>query len=384
MDNYQNPIPGMTYISPQLDDFLDPKRKVRIATKLIAHPNTFAFAHVKEELVLRHKECAKTCITAKFFEDDRKMFVLSIQGYTVATQKPHNASFAFIGEEISKLVEFINHVQTMRLEGSGAKKITDEEIRRLVLSNAQANAIVHDNPELIAEVFRSAITKEDVIAVGYRKRQLETFQKLLKDSEYFEQVKLKKKCKDEDVWQKFFEKNPWIFGYGLSYLYISSLDEKKLEQIVQGHSISHRGKEVDALLKTRGLISSLCFVEIKTHKTPLLQKKPYRSGCWASSDELAGAVSQIQGTVESANETIKSRLSPTDREGNPTGEEIFNYSPKSFIVIGSLQEFMTDNGVNRERFRSFELFRRNTLNPEIFTFDELFERARYIVKQHEA
>lgn len=383
MDSYQDPEPGKTYISPQLADFADPARKVRIATKLIENPQSYAFAKIKDEIVLRHKDNAKTCITAKFFEDDRNMFVLSIQGYTVATGKPHNASFSFIGDEIDKLVEFLHHIQAMPLEGKGAKRITDEALRRLVLSNTQAQTIFQDNQELFAEVIRSAITKDDVIAVGYRKRQLQTFKRLLEDPASFEEVKLKKHCKDEAVWQKFFEKNPWIFGYGLSYLYLSSLDDKKLEQVVHGHTVSEHGKRVDALLRTRGVISSLCFAEIKTHKTRLLQDRPYRSGCWAPSDELAGGVSQVQGTVAMATDSLRHKLSLTDEMGNPTGEEAFNYTPKAFMVIGSLEEFTTDRGVNQERYRSFELFRQNTSSPEIITFDELYERARFIVQQHE-
>src|SRR5690606_14301058 len=113
-------------------------------------------------------------------------------GYTIATDKPHNASFAFVGEEIGKLVEFLNHVQAMPLTSRGSQKITDEDLRRVVLSNAQAQAIFHDNQELFAEVLQSAITKEDVIAVGYRKRQLQIFQQLLEDPAYFEEVKIKK------------------------------------------------------------------------------------------------------------------------------------------------------------------------------------------------
>lgn len=383
MDTYQNPEPGKTYISPKLDSFGDPKRKVRIATKLIEQPETYAFAQVKDEIVLRHKEGAKTCITAKFFEDDRRIFVLSIQGYTVATGKPHNASFAFIGDEIGKLIEFLNHIQTLPLKSSGSMKITDEELRRVVLSNVQANAIFQDNQELFAEVIRSAVTKEDVVAVGYRKRQLQIFQQLLENDEYFNTVKEQKQCNNEAVWQKFFEKNPWIFGYGLSYIQLSTLDEKKLEQVVHGHTVSEHGKRVDALLKTRGVISSLCFVEIKTHKTALLNSQPYRAGCWSPSAELSGAVSQVQGTVALATESIKSKLSLTDDFGNPTGEEAFNYMPKSFLVVGSLHEFVSDHGVNQERYRSFELFRRNTISPEIITFDELYERARFIVHQNE-
>jgi hypothetical protein len=59
MDNYQNPKPGYTYISPSLDAFGAPERKIRIATKAVEHPESFAFAQVKGELVLRHAEGAQ-------------------------------------------------------------------------------------------------------------------------------------------------------------------------------------------------------------------------------------------------------------------------------------------------------------------------------------
>ena len=273
MDSYENPLPGKTYISPRLSAFGDPLRKVRIATKLIEHPESYAFAQVKDEIVLRHKEDAKSCITAKFFEDDRGIFVLSIQGYTVATLKPHNSSFSFIGEEIGKLVEFLNHVQSMPLKSGGSMKITDENLRRLVLSRPQVQALLRDNGEVFAEVLRAALTKEDVVAVGYRKRQLRAFEMLLKDDQYFGEVKTQKKCGSEAVWQLFFEKNPWIFGHGLSYVYLSSLDDAKLERVVRGYSVTGHGKRVDALLRSRGVISNLCFVEIKTDKTRLLQEE---------------------------------------------------------------------------------------------------------------
>jgi hypothetical protein len=35
------------------------------------------------------------------------------------------------------------------------------------------------------------------------------------------------------------------------------------------------------------------------------------------------------------------------------------------------------------KFRSFELFRRNIWRPEIVTFDELFQRAKFIVDHSE-
>lgn len=384
MDNYENPKPGKTYISPSLNAFGQLKRKVRIASKVIESPDAYAFAEVKDETVLRHKDDAKSYIKATFFEDDRRISVLTIQGYTVATDKPRNASFSFVGNEIGKLLEFIANIQGVSFSGRGTVNISDEELRSLVLSNSQARNLVVENEELFAEIVRSSITKSDVVAVGYRKKQLEIFRSLLEDPSYFEALKVRKQCTDESLWQQFFEKNPWIFGYGLSYIYLSSLNDKKLEQVVTGHHVGAHGKRVDALMKSKGLISSLCFVEIKTHRTPLLSAKPYRVGCWAPSSELAGAVSQVQGTVTTATDTIRGKLALTDLDGFLTGEEAFNYSPKAYLVVGSLAEFVGDHGVNHEQYRSLELFRRNTVSPELITFDELYERAKFIVHASES
>lgn len=349
---------------------------------MIEHPDSYAFAVLKDELVLRHKNGAKSCITAKFFEDDRHIFALSIQGYTVASSKPHSASFSFVGKEIGKLVEFLNQIQSMPLSEKGPMTVADESLAQHVISRSDVQKLVRENEELFAEVIASEVTKEDLVAVAYRKKQLEVFRKLLADDQYFEKLKSVKSYSSEALWQAFFEKNSWIFGYGLNYVYLSSWDKDKLEQVVAGYSVGGHGKRVDALLRSRGVISSLCFVEIKTHKTQLLEPKPYRSGCWAPSRDLAGAVSQAQGTASLATQSVL-KLTGTDDHGNPTGEDAYGYMPKSFVVVGSLDEFKGEHGVNEERYRSFELFRRNTLSPEIVTFDELYQRARFIVQQHE-
>lgn len=384
MDNYKNPKAGKTYISPRLNDFYSSNRNVRIASKVIDSPDSYAFTKIKEEVVLRHKENAKTHITAKFFEDTRGLSVLNIQGYTVATDKPHNASFSFVGEEIRKLFEFIKNITSVNLDSSSSINITDENLNRIILSEIQAKRIIHENQELLSEILRSEVTKEDIVAVGYRKKQLDVYEKLLSDSIYFDDLKVKKNATSEGLWQKYFEKNPWIFGYGLGYVFLSGLDDKKLEQVVQGHDVNSYGKRVDALMKTKGIISNLCFVEIKTHATQLLDTKPYRAGCWALSKELAGAISQVQGTVASAIESLTDKINLKDSLGNPTGEEIYSYQPKAYLVIGSMAEFSTENGVNKDKLRSFELLRKNIVSPEIITFDELYERARFIVVHNQS
>jgi len=126
--------------------------------------------------------------------------------------------------------------------------------------------------------------------------------------------------------------------------------------------------------------SSLCFVEIKRHDTPLLGSDQYRRDVWPPSSDLAGGVSQVQTTVHAAIEALGHKLMPRDDLGDPTGEVLFNIEPRSCLVVGSLEQFQTDRGINVPKFRSFELYRRHTWRPEIITFDELLQRARFIVE----
>ncbi|MBE7215951.1 DUF4263 domain-containing protein [Shewanella benthica] len=384
MDDYQNPLPGKTYISPSLQSFGSKERRVRIASKILPSEDGYEYVKERDEVVLRKKQDAKTYITAKFLEDTRQTFVLTVQKFVTETGQPYGSGFSFVGEEIGRFCEFLANIQAVDFKTRSKVNITDEELRKIALTTHQAKTFVTENQELFAEALKSEVTTEDLIAVGFRKKQLSVYNQLLVDQTYFANLKKVKSCTNEGLWQKYFEKNPWIFGYGLGYIFLSGLDDRKLEQVVQGHSAVSHGKRVDALMKTKGIISNLCFIEIKTHSTDLLESKSYRSGCWAPSKELAGAIAQVQGTVASAVENLTSKINPSDKEGNPTGEEIFNYQPKSYLVIGSMNEFVSDNGVNKDKLRSFELLRKNTSNPEIITFDELYERAKFIVHNNQS
>jgi len=383
-DDYQNPLPGKTYISPSLQAFGDKDRRVRIASKILPSEDGYEYARERDEIVLRKKPDAKTYITAKFLEDTRQNFVLTVQKFVSETGQPYGSGFSFVGEEIGRFCEFLTNIQSVDFKTRAKVNISDEELRKIALTTHQAKAFLTENQDLFAEVLKSEVTTEDLIAVGFRKKQLSVYKNLLNDQSYFDDLKQKKNCSNEALWQKYFEKNPWVFGYGLGYIFLSSLDDKKLEQVVQGHSVDSHGKRVDALMKTKGIISNLCFIEIKTHATELLESKPYRSGCWAPSKELAGAIAQVQGTVASVIENLSSKINPSDSDGNPTGEEIFNYQPKSYLVIGSMGEFVSEHGVNKDKLRSFELLRKNTSNPEIITFDELYERAKFIVQHNQS
>lgn len=137
-------------------------------------------------------------------------------------------------------------------------------------------------------------------------------------------------------------------------------------------------------MKTRAAVSALCLVEIKKSSTDLLKRSEYRKGTWAPSNELSGAVAQCQETLRTAADVLDTHHRFEDDQGNPTGEELMSVQPRSFLIVGSLQEFQAERGVNSMRYQSFEGFRRNLKQPEILTFDELYERARFIVEHSDA
>ena len=171
-DNYENPKEGKTYISPRLKSFGQGTEKVRIVSKVLEHPEAYAFGTIKDEVVLRHEEGSSKYIKAKFIEDPRGLFLISFQGYSSATDKPHNASFSFIGDEIGKLVEFIKNGFDYAFDNNNAVNIEDDELKESIISSNRARQLLKDNEEVFSEIIKSEITKEDIITIGYRKKQL--------------------------------------------------------------------------------------------------------------------------------------------------------------------------------------------------------------------
>jgi hypothetical protein len=170
----------------------------------------------------------------------------------------------------------------------------------------------------------------------------------------------------EDAWQDFLEFNTWIFGYGLNY---------QVQHTVQaqpnygGAAVDRRGgRRGDYLQATAGTVRFTVLVEIKTPQTRLLRSE-YRNGAYGASSELAGAVSQVQTSCH---------VWQTEGSRSPQNHELLGGAltvrPRGILVIGHTSQL---DGYDQRV--AFELLRRNTIDPEIVTFDELHARARFIV-----
>ena len=377
-----NKRPDQTYVSKSFNDVLT-GIKLRIASKVIDHEEGLHFAMVGNEITLRATPKGRLEVKATFLEDTRRITTLTIQKFNAISGPSGKHHFSFVGEEINTLLTFILGIKTLSLEGGKKLHLSDSQLREVILNDRQAKELFSENEELFVKIAQSEHLKKDLVAIGFRRKQLEHFEKLLTDQRYFDEELARLSTTPEALWQKFFEGNTWIFGYGLSYQFLSGLDGRKLEQVVRGHDLGGSGKRVDALMKTQAVINSLCFVEIKRHDAPLLTATAYRTDAWPPSSELSGGVAQVQASVQSALENIGQRVSLRQQDGSPTGETLFNFEPRSFLVIGSLNEFVTANGINEPKFGSFEIYRRHISRPEILTFDELLHRARFIVEHDE-
>nr|WP_238350835.1 Shedu immune nuclease family protein [Kribbella shirazensis] len=204
------------------------------------------------------------------------------------------------------------------------------------------------------------------------------------DRDFFDAYKARNDVKqgDEGVWQHFFDANQWIFGYGLSLISSQSFDDHRLEQITTGANLfGGAGKRIDAILRSRGFVSSLMFTEIKKPSTALLADRPYRKpDVFQPSTELTGAISQLQKTTDKAIRGIATQFYKAyGPDGEFLGFEVSTIRPKQALIIGKLEEFESNGDVNQEKSTSFELYRRSIPDIEILTFDELYERARFIV-----
>jgi len=365
--------------------------KKRFAHKLLDfEENEFL---LKDEKTIGFSANGKRQLKALFLQDKRNIEKLIVQQFGIEGDPIKNRlkEASFRSSEVERLYLFLKSIKEVKFPSDHKLNIKDTELSRMLLNPDQANKIVSENIEIIQEALKNNITSKDLINFGYRKSQLEIFNNLLSKEGYLEEFKQNvkgetgKECSNEGVWQKFFEKNTWILGYGLDYIFNSELNSKKLEQVTSGSNFFSKGKRIDALLKSAGAINSLCFCELKLSTDKLLKQvnEPYRAESWQISNSLAGAIAQIQRTVQKAIEDIATKTELTDKQDNLTGEQLYLYSPKAFIIIGNLNEFFVDGKINETKFSSFELFRKNLNNIDILTYDELYERAYYICNKRE-
>lgn len=326
------------------------------------------------------KLASKTLMKIIYFKEDDNIEGIEIIKVVEDIEKQKIKFSKFDLQQLKCFLEFINSLDLKSISNrrivlaENSFNVLDKETKKKIstlLSGTEGTDIIKDLLD------NGLITSQDLVNTGYRKQQLEIFRKLL-DENYLQEYKninCESNTKDEVAWQHFFNKNQWIFGYGLNYHFQGIL--QKEFHASDTNASGRDGVIADFLMGDNNFTT---FVELKLPTTELFGSKANRANTWKLSNSLFDAVSQI--LEQKASGQIKIEMT---KELTNDKQEIItqhSYDSKTVLLIGNWKEVDANidaEGIKKTKRKTFELFRRDSRNIEILTYDELYQRATFIV-----
>ena len=336
------------------------------------------------ELTLR-QTTTRQQLKALFFEDSRGVGRLTFQRFSQDGTARKGERFTLSGQEVTNFATFLALITSSAqfVEGEAGVRLGQHAVQELLKQEALRASVYETYRDALVDLFEADVRSPEITALARRRHEVTEFARMLTDPTHFEDLRQGIPNADrvsgaEAVWQRFFERNRWIFGTGLAPQFLHAWDPRKLEQVVVGASAFGPGKRADGLMRTAGALSALVFVEIKTHSTPLLHSE-YRTGAWRVSADVAGGIAQCQAQVDMTVRAVGRQVNLESSDGLSTDEWTTVCRPRSLLVIGSLNQFLEGRQRHLTKFESFERFRRSLTDPELITFDELYARAQMAV-----
>ncbi|HBE89674.1 MAG TPA: DUF4263 domain-containing protein [Candidatus Andersenbacteria bacterium] len=282
---------------------------------------------------------------------------------------------------LQQLKCFLDFINSIDLKGVSNRRISlaDNSLNVLDLETKKKITTLlsgEEGSDIVIDLLKKGlITNQDLVNTGYRKQQLDKFRKLLYENgiqNYKVEID-KSNTKDETAWQHFFMRNQWIFGYGLDYRFQGIL--QKEFHASDTNAAGGDGVIADFLLGDKRFTT---FVELKLPTTELFSPTQNRANTWRLSNSLIDAYSQILEQKASGQikiETTKELLDDFNREISQR-----SFDSRTILIVGCWNQITSDVvGEKRIKEKTFELFRRDSRNIDIVTYDELYERAVFIV-----
>ncbi len=167
------------------------------------------------------------------------------------------------------------------------------------------------------------------------------------------------KKSSESEWQNFFNENPFILFLVFGYPVVKIQDQAS----VGGRKLSGAGDKITDFLIKNNLSNNCALIEIKKPSTPLLNSKEYRGGVFSPSSELSGSINQI------LDQKYKFQKEISLIKDNSGVYDMESYAVDCVLIIGTMP-------LEKEKKKSFEMFRYNSKDVRIYTFDELVHKLK--------
>lgn len=320
------------------------------------------------------KLATRTMIKATYIKENEDIEGIEIIKLIDGGEKQKIILSKFNFSQLKHFLSFISETNLKEITERRLKLYEDQELNSETIELVKKLMSKEGGEELIETLINEGvISSKDIVNTSFRKNGVTIFKKLIEQDKYWEEYAKENNLSlhsEEKIWQFFFEKHQWIFGYGLDYRY-----KEVLQREVHLSSTNVDGSKAVITDFLLGDNSFTTFVEIKKPSTPIFSNNTNRSNSWMLSNHLIGAVSQIL-------EHKASGLIRFDRPEYIEGElqDLKAYDSKVILIIGDWKEL--DNSRNTEekeiKKKTFELFRRDSRNIEIITYNELYERAVFI------
>lgn len=136
-------------------------------------------------------------------------------------------NFTIRGEEIEKLYNLLSSIRYIELQSQSRIRLDEHILDEWLLNREEKKSYLLNDFDLWLKLQKS-MSQNPILLLWHIEGLNLTSEQLLNDDIYFATKQSEWKCHGtEAVWQKFFEKNPWIFGYGLNFIFTSKLDDDK-------------------------------------------------------------------------------------------------------------------------------------------------------------
>ena len=324
-----------TYISKVFSFNERNPERVRHVRMVIEGSDQVHFGEIEGAMCLRLTgDVRKTQVTALVSQDDREIRRLTLQTFKARAgdwvQAVEKNDFTFRSDEFDRLLSFLSQIKFIDLSNeenfqiedistkAGPKAIIDASDRGII---DQIRSMTEQKRSDLLRTLQQSLTPEEINILLGRRRGLQEYEEHMNLGDW-----------SEVQWQDFFEREQWVFGYGLDYRVMKQFGR---EMTVGGGGSDNQNKPVIDFLMS--FTDYTVLVEIKTPATPIFTaSRRGRAGTWEFSREFMSAVSQI---IEQKAEWLS--FAQTGEHYNKSGTDLTarTRNAKSILVIGSRDEF---------------------------------------------